>query len=367
MAVMFNFLKKSRLLKSVLYEYRRIMFIHSRVYREFRANRTDNRLIFMSDIDHGNLGDHALVYAEQKMLEDMRQYAKYCFGRKYCLAALDLIVKECRSTDVMLIPGGGWVGTLWKESGELFIEMLENLGNSHIIVLPQTIYFENTVYGKAQEKRMYAAIQKCANLKFCVRDRNSYEFLVEKMPEQNEKVKYYLYPDMALSLTPDLRCKREKKLLVVMRKDKEKVMKDDVIKKVIADLKQGGYQAVTTDTVLSRHVKPALRETALYKKWMEFGTAELVITDRLHGMIFAVITNTPCIAFDNSNHKVKGVYSEWLRDFSSLQFVNDKEDISKIVGKVKTLIGHSDEDEKKQLEKLFEEMKRELFYNIEVI
>ncbi|MBQ7221650.1 MAG: polysaccharide pyruvyl transferase family protein [Synergistaceae bacterium] len=39
--------------------------------------------------------------------------------------------------------------------------------------------------------------------------------------------------------------------------------------------------------------------------------AELVVTDRLHGMLFAAITGTPCVAFDNKTGKVHSVY-EWI-------------------------------------------------------
>ena len=45
------------------------------------------------------------------------------------------------------------------------------------------------------------------------------------------------------------------------------------------------------------------REQLLKQKIEEFQSAELVITDRLHGMIFSVITGTPCIAFDNLMRK----------------------------------------------------------------
>lgn len=41
-------------------------------------------------------------------------------------------------------------------------------------------------------------------------------------------------------------------------------------------------------------------------KYIKFRECELVITDRIHGMIFAAITGTPCIAL--SNYKIKGTY-----------------------------------------------------------
>lgn len=40
----------------------------------------------------------------------------------------------------------------------------------------------------------------------------------------------------------------------------------------------------------------------------------VLVTDRLHGMIFAYITGTPCIVMDNKTNKVFGVYEEWLSD-----------------------------------------------------
>ncbi len=43
------------------------------------------------------------------------------------------------------------------------------------------------------------------------------------------------------------------------------------------------------------------RMEELNSKFAEFLSSGLVITDRLHGMIFAAITGTPCIALDNKS------------------------------------------------------------------
>ena len=46
-------------------------------------------------------------------------------------------------------------------------------------------------------------------------------------------------------------------------------------------------------------------------------------------MIFAAITGTPCLAFDNSSGKVKGVF-EWIKNINSIIFLDQittKEDI----------------------------------------
>ena len=62
------------------------------------------------------------------------------------------------------------------------------------------------------------------------------------------------------------------------------------------------------------------REQSVREKLEEFSQAELVITDRLHGMIFSAITSTPCIAMDNLSRKVSGGY-EWLKYLEYIQMV----------------------------------------------
>ena len=39
-------------------------------------------------------------------------------------------------------------------------------------------------------------------------------------------------------------------------------------------------------------------------------------------MILAYITNTPCIALDNNNHKIGSIYKTWLKE-QSLIFMSD--------------------------------------------
>ena len=47
-----------------------------------------------------------------------------------------------------------------------------------------------------------------------------------------------------------------------------------------------------------------------------------MVTDRLHGMIFAALTKTPCIVVPNSNYKIKGIY-EWLKGLNYISFLED--------------------------------------------
>jgi pyruvyl transferase EpsI len=60
---------------------------------------------------------------------------------------------------------------------------------------------------------------------------------------------------------------------------------------------------------------------------LDFSMSKLVITDRLHGMIFCVITGTPCIVLPNSNHKIRGTYHDWLSNLNYIKLVEDIKDL----------------------------------------
>lgn len=60
--------------------------------------------------------------------------------------------------------------------------------------------------------------------------------------------------------------------------------------------------------------------------WNNFKSSKVVITDRLHGMIFCAITKTPCVVLPNSNHKISGTYYNWLSELEFIQFVEEFEE-----------------------------------------
>ena len=62
------------------------------------------------------------------------------------------------------------------------------------------------------------------------------------------------------------------------------------------------------------------RKIELSKIWKQFESSEWIITDRLHGMIFAFITRTPAIVIPNNNHKIGSCY-EWIKNCGYIFFV----------------------------------------------
>lgn len=90
-----------------------------------------------------------------------------------------------------------------------------------------------------------------------------------------------------------------------LRNDKEKgknvVSKD----RIISILRMKNKTFFSQDTAIDFNLKDIKkRKIELNVIWEKFANSKLVITDRLHGMIFSVITETPCIVFDNIDGKV---------------------------------------------------------------
>lgn len=69
----------------------------------------------------------------------------------------------------------------------------------------------------------------------------------------------------------------------------------------------------------SRRLPLAEGLAQLKEIWLAFALSKLVVTDRLHGMIFCVITGTPCLAIDSSNARVSRFYTAWLQDIGHVR------------------------------------------------
>jgi len=145
--------------------------------------------------------------------------------------------------------------------------------------------------------------------------------------------------------------------LFIMREDAEKVTSDELIEQLTANLESAGDKVEATDTVLSYKAydvksknNPSLdivriseRNWLLSLKLEQIKAKEVVVTDRLHGMIFSVITQTPCLVFDNNYGKASAFYYNWLQALDYIQHTTEK-DPKKLAAKVDDLKKHEHSD-----------------------
>ena len=279
-----------------------------------------NEAVIMNTPLQSNIGDHAIVLAEYQILEDC--HIKYADIPGAKLSRLEwLIGLFIPSSKKILIQGGGFMGCLWTWEEYKFRRILKAFPRQHVTVFPQTVTFDlETEEGRAffeESKAIYCAHP---HLTVFVREQKSYDFMQKYMPE----IKTILVPDVVTVLEHHIKAGERKGILLCMRNDVEKTCSDE-IQQSILEVLHNQYpeeEVAFTDTVIDHGVSMKKREEEVNNKLMEFANAKLVITDRLHGMVLAAITGTPCIALTNSNGKVKGVY-QWIQSNSYVRYLDD--------------------------------------------
>lgn len=286
--------------------YRFKNYFENKVQR-IRSNYA-NIIFIVATPRHSNLGDHAIVYAELKLLEDigLRDRVVEISNSDY-LDNKVFISKYISLEDVLIIDGGGNLGTLWPMEDDKITEIIDTYSRNTIIVFPQTCFYTSSMESNERLLRNRRIYQRAKNLIITLRDRRSYEFCVNNFVD----VQFMCIPDIVLYIN-NLKNKKKderKDILLCFRKDLEKVVSNADVEKLKCCLSQKDIVYSETSTLTNYAISEKQRNTELFNKWDEFSSAKLVITDRLHGMIFAAITGTPCLAIDNLSNKVSGVYN----------------------------------------------------------
>lgn len=278
---------------------------------------------------YGNLGDQAIALGVYKYFEEIGCSAEIVEIPSLYISQHTFLFKLIIGKKDIFVTGGGFMGTLWPKEENMIRSVVKNFRKNKITILPQTVYYEDTKEGQREKEQAKQIYSQHKNLYWFLREEVSYNLANEILPNGN----IYLCPDMALRLDSIKgNIANKKNILLCLRSDKEKSLKEqdeyrikEVIKKYYPKEK-----FIYTDTVLDKNVWLSERKYEVYKKIEEFSNAKLIVTDRLHGMVFAALAGTPCIVCGNVNYKVKGIY-QWIKNNKYIQYVDDIEEIETLV------------------------------------
>ena len=295
--------------------------------RSFEKNQSENgrTAILISTPSHGNLGDQAIVYAQRRFLHDaIPDFKLFEIQRYQYERAKRKIERAVRPADVVIIDGGGNVGTLWPEENDKINDIISRFKNNRVFVFPQTAFFEEGEAGNACARETAAAYDSNAGLVFFSRDRKTFN----KISELSPGTPNYYVPDIVLYINDALVASDRAGVLLCMRDDKEKTVDSGLGGFIEAALRDMGLEVRSTSTVVAEPTRifQGNRDAVLRAKWGEFASSELVVTDRLHGMFFSAITGTPCVALDNVSSKVSQGY-DWVRSIPNIKFAASTQDI----------------------------------------
>lgn len=286
--------------------------------RRIKKSISENKqIIYLLDTPtYLNLGDQAIGYAERCFFEKFYPDAEIVEIEGYMVKYyLPFIRKYVKTEDIVAHIGGGNFGDLYPAIENNRLRILKKLRNHRVVIFPQTIYYTDSDTGRESLKQMQKTIANNPDVLIVAREKTSFEFA--KKMFQAEIV---LLPDIVLFLD-EQNDKKRIGVLACLRDDEEKKDNNgDYVKNILERL---SLPYEYTDTTGKMSFPISAREAVLSEKWDEFRGAELVITDRLHGMIFSVITGTPCIVFPNNNFKIKSFYETWLKDYKQVRFLED--------------------------------------------
>lgn len=333
----------SALQEAVLRRNDRIVGIqNSRGYRALRKvqNAKDqmlkregyNPVFYLLGHDYGNMGDHLIT---SRMHEFLRHYFPKNkvveISSRYYNEQKSQLVANVNPEDVLLIQGGVAISYKYFEFEEKYYwDLIHTFPHNQIIVFPHSLFFDSTPQEQEQLQKSGAVFSSHKHMTLCLRENNSVR-IAEGVYNCNK----LLAPDIALfgsayhSLKP-----REDEALTIIREDCETKFSAEVRDEIFAEAQKRAAKLTKADTQLDYVVDSCNREEELEKMAEKFLNAKFVVTDRIHGMIFAALTQTPCVALDNSYGKVSGTYDLWLKGTPYIKLAKSADEVGSLIDEV---------------------------------
>ncbi|MGC9337920.1 MAG: polysaccharide pyruvyl transferase family protein [Candidatus Cloacimonadia bacterium] len=274
-----------------------------------------------------NIGDHAQAVAIRHWFSDnFEDYLVLEFDKNETYRHIRSIKKIVGEKDLIFLHSGGNLGDrgLWSENARRLI--IKKLIDNKVISLPQTIFFSSTKKGMKELKVTRNIYNRHPYLTIIARDKYSFELAKQYFP----KCVTLICPDFVLYLDKYKEEIKRKDVLLCLRDDSESILDENsknIIKKYIREINEYYHEF---DTTLTRSIPRKKRENELELALSIFRKHKLVITDRLHGVIFSVITRTPCIAMKTIDHKMTESM-KWFTDLNYITFIEEKKQLPEII------------------------------------
>lgn len=264
--------------------------------------------------DYGNLGDIALTFAQLKLISEyFPNHVPIEVPSSISISQLKGYIQSVSENDIVTIIAGGNMGDVWSWF-EIYRQLIvRKLKNKKIYQFPQTTTYTNSTLGRnllASAIKIY----KGHNLKMMAREKMSFEFMRRKF-----NCSCFLAPDLVMTLNY-WGNRNRKGILLCLRNDREKFLSSSVKKKIMSVLSDTNKSINIADTKIEGDFDYKKRYNILDDFIKEVSKSEVIVTDRLHGMIFAYITGTPAVVLPNSNRKIEMCY-EWISNCGFIHFL----------------------------------------------
>ncbi len=316
----------------------KLLFTSSEQQKWVDAVSHDKRNVFVFLCGfYQNLGDLAITFSQVRLLKEVFPSANIVTVPSVeTYSAVKTIRRHIRKDDLITILGGGNMDDTYVSLENARLYIIRSFKHNRIISFPQTYAFSNTKKGRRREKTSRKVYERNQQLTIFVREQISLKKIKSTLPRTD--IRYC--PDIVLSLRLPIKSTTRDKVLICLRKDAERRTRSDFPDQLIGEAEKHYQKIIVRDTVdvALKDCQADTYERTLDEFWSMIQECRVVITDRLHCMIFCVINRTPCIVLDNSNHKISAIYDAWLKNIPFISMADDN-DAAAIVGKSLQLSG----------------------------
>lgn len=265
---------------------------------------------FLDAPEYGNIGDQAIAYATTLFLRNnFPEFDIIEIQQSKTIKYLNWIKKNIKEGDIIILQGGGNFGNLYPPYEAVRRKVVQSFTKNKIVIFPQSIFYSDDKKGKYELKIAQKIYNNNKNVVIFARDENSFSEFKQKFPD----VEIGLCPDIVFYLYGKTLVDEKTDLGICFRNDSEKVEFTEA-QNLFIDERKNDYQLINTiDTICSDNsITGEKRERLVRDKIKEFAVNELVLTDRLHGMIFSFVSKTPCVYFPSKTGKTDYLYNSWL-------------------------------------------------------
>lgn len=281
----------------------------------------------------GNRGDHLIATAMKQWSEKYfpnHVFIEYDDGILSDWSVLNLLKRLVKKRDLILIRGGGSVGD-WYIDYEYFIRyLLKRFPKNKIVMFPQSIRFSKTAKGREEKLKTAAAYDSHPNLTLYARDEQSFEIACGMF----EHTKVLLCPDIAMLLFGSFEdtkiCRNG--VLFCLRSDVQERFYSDHEREAMVQTVKALYPVDFCDTEAGHRIPLENREKEIEELLNCFAKSKVLVTDRFHGVISAVLTKTPCVVLRSADHKIPSGLL-WFKDVEPVFYAENTAAVPELIKK----------------------------------
>ncbi len=291
----------------------------------------NKKILYVGVPVHSNLGDQAQYYCIKKWLQknysdfeiieipDSIIYTNY-------KRIVNKLKKYIDKKDIFVFQSGYRTTDVANYEGNYAHQKILSNFKNRVIVFPQTVNFKSN----NEMKKCGNAYKKNSNYLFLARDEISYKIICKILDSK----RVLLYPDIVTTLIGNCSLidnNNEKKgILLCLRNDSEKLNTDEEYRKIINKLNEITNKIDITDTNSDKNFEydRSICSEELKRKLEQFSKYKLVITDRYHGTIFSLVSNTPVIVLNSTDHKLSSGVNWFKNNYNDyVTYCNDLDNV----------------------------------------